>query len=122
MERGVAQGAVESPWVYANFIDGLAQELKARGLGVLVGGQRIPLLMYRRHCHACCDTARADAHDQDSKPFRSQNRFQFNGEKSGVMLFNTNAKQRAIARQAPWRLLGEKVKVTDSYVYLGTVT
>lgn len=32
--------------MYANFIDGLAQELKARGLGICIGGQRIPLLMY----------------------------------------------------------------------------
>jgi hypothetical protein len=46
VERGVAQGAVESPWVYANFIDGLAKELKAQGLGVPIAGRRIALLMY----------------------------------------------------------------------------
>ena len=123
VERGVAQGAVESPWVYANFIDGLAQELKARGLGVLVGGQRIPLLMYADDIVMLAATQQElMLMNRIASRFAQRNRFQFNGEKSGVMLFNTSAKQRAIARQAPWRLLGEKVKVTDSYVYLGTVT
>ena len=31
--RGVAQGAVESPWVYSAFIEGLAKELKKSGFG-----------------------------------------------------------------------------------------
>ena len=35
VERGVAQGAVESPWVYAAFIDGIAQALHAAGLGII---------------------------------------------------------------------------------------
>ena len=36
VDRGVAQGAVESPWVYSNFIDALAGELKAAGPGMLL--------------------------------------------------------------------------------------
>jgi hypothetical protein len=31
VERGVAQGAVESPWMYSNFINGLVEVLKASG-------------------------------------------------------------------------------------------
>ena len=46
VERGVAQGAVESPWMYSNFIDGLADALKAAGLGIMIAGRRVPLLMY----------------------------------------------------------------------------
>jgi hypothetical protein len=38
ISRGVAQGAVESPWLYSCFINGMAEELKSRGLGVQVGG------------------------------------------------------------------------------------
>ena len=34
VERGVAQGAVESPWVYSNFIEGLSVQLKAAGEGL----------------------------------------------------------------------------------------
>ena len=121
VERGVAQGAVESPWVYANFIDGLAQELKARGLGICIGGQRIPLLMYADDIVAATQQELMLMNRIASR-FAQRHRFQFNGEKSGIMLFNTKAKQRATARHAPCRLFGEKVRVTNSYIYLGTVT
>ena len=44
--RGVAQGAVESPFFYACFINGLADELKQKGLGIRIAGVLTPLLMY----------------------------------------------------------------------------
>ena len=44
--RGVAQGAVESPWLYSCFVNGLADALKRRGLGVCIEGVLTPLLMY----------------------------------------------------------------------------
>ena len=46
ISRGVAQGAVESPFLYACFINALADELKQKGLGIVIAGRRIPLLMY----------------------------------------------------------------------------
>lgn len=46
VKRGVAQGAVESPWLYSCYIDGMTDELKRRGIGVMIGGTRVPLLMY----------------------------------------------------------------------------
>ena len=46
MGRGVAQGAVESPFLYACFINGLADELKSKGLGIVIAGKHTPLLMY----------------------------------------------------------------------------
>ena len=46
VERGVAQGAVESPWIYSMFIDGLAKALKRAGHGIMIAGRRVPLLMY----------------------------------------------------------------------------
>ena len=35
-------------WMYSNFIesDGLADALKAAGLGIMIAGRRVPLLMY----------------------------------------------------------------------------
>ena len=54
--------------------------------------------------------------------FAQQHRFQFNGDKSGVMLFNTKPKAKAKAQSTRWVLFGEKVEVKDSYVYLGTTT
>ena len=41
VKRGVAQGAVESPWLYSCFIDGMTAELKKRNLGVMLAGLRI---------------------------------------------------------------------------------
>ena len=46
VNRGVAQGAVESPWLYSCFIDGMTEELKRRGLGIMFERVRVPLLMY----------------------------------------------------------------------------
>ena len=87
VERGVAQGAVESPWVYANFIDGLAQELKARGLGICIGGQRIPLLMYADDIVMLAATQQElMLMNRIASRFAQRHRFQFNGEKSGIML------------------------------------
>ena len=43
--RGVAQGAVESPFLYSCFINGLAEDLKERGLGVRTAGILTPVLM-----------------------------------------------------------------------------
>ena len=38
------------------------------------------------------------------------------------MLFNVKPGAKAVAKSADWTLLGEKVEVEDSYVYLGTIT
>jgi hypothetical protein len=123
VERGVAQGAVESPWIYANFIDGLAKELKARGLGVLAAGRRIPLLMYADDIVMLAATQRElTLMNEVASRFARQHRFQFNGDKSGVMLFNVRPADKAAAKSAKWTLLGEAVEVKDSYVYLGTIT
>ena len=123
VERGVAQGAVESPWVYANFIDGLAKALKARGLGVLIAGRRVALLMYADDIVMLAATQRElELMNKVASRFAQQHRFQFNGDKSAVMLFNARPEARAAARAMHWTLFGEKVEVKDSYVYLGTIT
>ena len=38
---GVPQGAVESPWAFNCFINGIAEELSKHNLGVLVNGRRV---------------------------------------------------------------------------------
>jgi hypothetical protein len=123
VDRGVAQGAVESPWVYANFIDGLAKELKARNLGVPIAGRRVALLMYADDIVMLAATQRElELMNRIASRFAQRHRFQFNGEKSGIMLFNVKPAAKAAAQSARWALFGERVEVKDSYVYLGTVT
>ena len=122
VRRGVAQGAVESPWLYSNFIDGLARELKTAGLGIWIAGRQLPLLMY-------ADDIILLARSQDeltrmnsiASEFARRNRFQFNGSKSAVMVFNATAEQKARCQTGHWELFGETVQVKASYVYLGTV-
>ena len=123
VDRGVAQGAVESPWVYANFIDGLAKALKAAGMGVTIAGRRVALLMYADDIVMLAATQRdLQMMNKIASRFARQHRFQFNGDKSGVMLFNVKAEAKAAAQTARWTLFGERVEVKDSYVYLGTIT
>ena len=50
VERDVRTGAVESPWAYSIFIDGLAKALKRAGHGTMIAGRRVPLLMYAHVC------------------------------------------------------------------------
>ena len=54
--------------------------------------------------------------------FARKNRFQFNGSKSGVMVFGPSPTARARAKATKWTLSGSPVKVVDSYTYLGTIT
>ena len=46
ISRGVAQGAVESPWLYNCFINGLAEDLRASNLGIRIAGKHTPYYYY----------------------------------------------------------------------------
>ena len=122
VKRGVAQGAVESPWLYSNFIDGLARELKAAGLGIWIAGRQVPLLMYADDIILLA-RSQTELSRMNSivSAFAQRNRFQFNGSKSAVMVFNVTAVEKARCKDEHWELFGEAVQVKDSYVYLGTV-
>jgi hypothetical protein len=121
VERGVAQGAVESPWVYSSFIDALARKLKAAGLGIWMAGEQVPILMY---ADDMVMLARSQAElvrmNEIASVFAKQNRFEFNGEKSGVMAFNVSKADRALCAARRWVLFDEPVEVVPEYVYLGT--
>ena len=123
VERGVAQGAVESPWVYSIFIDGLARALKRAGLGIMIAGRRVPLLMYADDIVLLASTPRElAAMNAVVSDFARRNRFQFNGKKSGVMAFNVPPSTLRAVKDTNWTLSGKKVEVVDTYTYLGTVT
>ena len=120
VRRGVAQGAVESPWLYSCYIDGMVEELKKRGLGVMFAGRRVPLLMYADDIVMLASTVTELQQMNDvATEYAHKYRFRHTGEKSAVMVFNADAQLRARVCQTRWTLSGEKVLVTDKYKYLG---
>ena len=123
VQRGVAQGAVESPWVYSIFIDGMARALKRAGLGIMVAGRRVPLLMYADDVILMASSPRElEAMNAVVTEFARRNRFEYNGKKSGVMVFNATPTIRDIVKNTRWELSGKVVKVVNEYTYLGTTT
>jgi hypothetical protein len=116
----VAQGAVESPFLYACFINALADELKQKGLGIVIAGRRIPLLMYADDIVFLASSVN-ELREMNKcvTEFARRNRYQLNGEKSAVMAFNADVDTRAQVASEPWVLSGEKVEVKCNYKYLG---
>jgi len=120
VSRGVAQGAVESPFLYACFINALADELKQKGLGIVVAGRRVPLLMYADDVVFLAGNVSELLLMNDCvTAYARRNRYQLNGKKSAVMAFNADdATKRDVASES-WKLSGERVEVTRRYKYLG---
>ena len=118
--RGVAQGAVESPFLYSCFINGLAEDLKNRGLGIRIAGVLTPLLLYADDVVLLADNA-DELHRMNAvvTQYAKKNRYSLNGKKSAVMVFNANAATKAAVAAHPWSLSGEPVKVKSWYKYLG---
>jgi hypothetical protein len=118
--RGVAQGAVESPFLYSCFINGLAEDLRERGLGVQAAGILTPLLMYADDIVLLASSvSELRAMNKVATDYAFANRYQFNGTKSNVMAFNASNALTELVKNEPWELFGEAVKVTKSYKYLG---
>jgi hypothetical protein len=123
VERGTAQGAVESPWFYSAFLNPLAERLRARGLGIMIGGRYVPLLMYADDIVLLAGSpAEMSAMCDVCTEFASERRFQVNGPKCGLLQFYATARQRAEAANTDWQVFGEKVGIVDTYEYLGSVT
>jgi hypothetical protein len=120
VSRGVAQGAVESPFLYACFINGLADELKRKKLGIVIAGKRTPLLMYADDVVFLADSVdELREMNEVVSDYARRNRYSLNGDKSAVMAFNANDTITRQVNAEPWRLSGEVVKVKDRYKYLG---
>jgi hypothetical protein len=118
--RGVAQGAVESPLLYAIFINGLIDELKSLGFGVQHHGTSTPILLYADDIVLLASNhyQLARMHKAVSS-FAERMRFEINGSKSGVMAFHASAATRRLMSQKKWSVFGEEVEFVPSYVYLG---
>jgi hypothetical protein len=91
ISRGVAQGAVESPWLYSCFINSLAVELKNKGLGIRIAGILTPLLMYADDIVLLASSVEElRCMNQVVTEYAFKNRYRLNGKKSAVMVFSSN--------------------------------
>ena len=120
ISKGVAQGAVESPWLYNCFINSISAELKAKGLGIRIAGILTPLLMYADDIVLLASSVdELRRMNQVISDFAFKNRYRFNAKKSAVMVFSSNKTLIHQVRSEHWLLSGEQVSVTDHYKYLG---
>ena len=123
ISRGVAQGAVESPWLYSCFINGLAEDLKASNLGIRIAGKHTPLLMYADDIVLLAGSVyELRAMNDIVSEFAFKNRYKLNGDKSAIMAFNADTSTLTQVHAETWMLSGQKVEVKQSYKYLGTET
>ena len=86
-----SRGAVESPFLDSCFINGLAEDLRDRGLGVNAAGILTPLLMYADDIVLLAPKV-PELREMNgvATDFAFANRYQFNGKKSDVMVFNAS--------------------------------
>ena len=120
LKSGLAQGAVESPWMFNCFINGVAEELTKHGFGIMVNGVKVALLMYADDIVLFANSA-TELEDMNRvvSQYAYKHRFKFNGSKSAVMVFTSKSATRALVNKKTWSLFGERVEVKSQYKYLG---
>jgi len=119
VHAGVPQGAVLSPLLYAVYINGLHQELRANGVGIWFHGRLVPLLLYADDIVLLADSeVMLQVALRVVEKYAGKWRFTTNHSKSNVIVFGSKVAQMS-ARQREWLLCGARLKVTDDYKYLG---
>ena len=90
VHAGVPQGAVLSPLLYANYINGLHDVLRKRGIGVWVYGRLVPVLMYADDLTLLAtDQAMLSASLLAVEEYAANWRFEFNHDKSKGVVFGS---------------------------------
>ena len=108
VSRGVAQGAVESPFLYACFINALADELKQKGLGIVIASRRVPLLVYADDVVFLAGSVSELRLMNDCvTAYARRSCYQLNGKKSAVMAFNADSATKRDVASESWKLSGE---------------
>ena len=116
--RGLAQGAVESPWAFNCFINNVTKQFEEHQMGVTVNGKLIPALMYADDIVILAtSTYELQTMLDMMTSFAFKNRLQYNNIKSNVMAFTPRTQRECRYRR--WHLFGKEVEVTESYEYLG---
>jgi hypothetical protein len=119
---GLAQGAVLSPLLYAIFINGLAEVLKSRGLGIDAWGRTVPLLLYADDIVLLASTPQELQVMLDvTSAYARSWQFRFNtkpGKSNAVVVPDTKANLQA-AEEAHLHLGDGPLHLSREYKYLG---
>jgi hypothetical protein len=117
LHTGVRQGCVMSPVLFSLFINGLAREVKEKGMGVKMGERRVTLLLYADDIVLLSETPADLQRMMDVVSEYSRKwRFSINPKKgkSEVLIFGRKSRH-----QRKWMLAGKEVGETTTYKYLG---
>ena len=114
-KRGVRQGCILSPLLFALYTEELALRVKESGLGMAVGNEKLSILMYADDIIIMSDSS-----DELQELLNVVNGYgedfcvSFSQDKSQVMVINGDVNERK-----EWRLGDRIIKRTDEYKYLG---
>jgi hypothetical protein len=119
LHRGVAQGAVLSPLLYAIFIDSLLRELESSPFGVRIAGVKVPVLAFADDLTL---TASSPEHLNELLSLvhkhAMQWRFHINVSKSAAAVVGTPA-QEARAATLKFCVGEQQLRLDPDYPYLG---
>jgi hypothetical protein len=120
LKQGVKQGSVLAPVLYAVFLDGVVEELKRRGLGVVENGVWIGVALYADDTVLLATSKQElECMMQVVEEYSRKWRFRVNATKTKVMVFGEKKKERAAAAQGRKWWLSGSVEEVEVFKYLG---
>ena len=114
-KRGVRQGCILSPLLFALYTEELALRVKESGLGMMLGIERLSLLLYADDIIVMSDSSDELQELLDVvNGYGEEFCLSFSKDKSQVMVINGEPNENT-----EWKLGDTVIKRTDEYKYLG---
>ncbi len=116
--RGVRQGCILSPMLFALFLNDLNEKINSDSNGVRLGNETFSTLFYADDLVLLAESAEDLQNQLDTlHTYTSNIQMEFNVKKTKVMVLKRN--KRKINNQSQWQLGSKDIKECNSYKYLG---